>query len=263
MANRDPKAPLPKVLRPFSDEETSWWWQGSSVFTCHGFWVIFVFGAICGFTAYKTYQNLDQGGFIAKKIDIVAAMQRQTGIMQQQLVEQQKANAILGDISRNTAVTKREVSDDPRKELVNLGFNWSNNDYERALRQADEKAVALYVQAGFVPTDRTEFMPYWAFKSKNSTIVGLVAKTQPAVQPSSCGRVVWGMDKETPRNADTKAFLTKACGSPEALKLFRERMESLEKRRAASFAAEKSYEGFDGAYGSEYVPMKLALQILD
>jgi ankyrin repeat protein len=61
----------------------------------------------------------------------------------------------LKDLQKSLAGLKRETSDDPRKELANLGVAWSGDNFLTAVKEGDERLVRLFLAGGMriVPTE--------------------------------------------------------------------------------------------------------------
>jgi hypothetical protein len=57
-----------------------------------------------------------------------------------------------GDIKREISGVKRETSDDPRKELANLGVQWDDQAFVDALMRGDERTVRLFLAGGMTAT---------------------------------------------------------------------------------------------------------------
>ncbi len=57
-------------------------------------------------------------------------------------------DARLGEVSAKLDNAKRERSDDPRKELANLGVPWSSDNFLRAVQDGDERLVRLFLDGG-------------------------------------------------------------------------------------------------------------------
>ena len=57
----------------------------------------------------------------------------------------------LAGIDRKVGALKRETSDDPRKELANMGVLWTEEAFYNAIRQGDRRTVDLFV-AGHMST---------------------------------------------------------------------------------------------------------------
>ena len=82
-------------------------------------------------------QRSDQGAFAA----LLPAVAR----MQQSLVGM---DAKLDRISTKLDNVKRETSDDPRKELANLGVAWSGENFLNAVKDGDVRLVRLFLDGG-------------------------------------------------------------------------------------------------------------------
>lgn len=52
-------------------------------------------------------------------------------------------------IEEQTKLTKRETSDDPRKELANRGIDWTNESFIEALKSEDEETIDLFLRGNF------------------------------------------------------------------------------------------------------------------
>jgi len=111
------------------------------------------FGAACLFMANMSFADAKDGGFVAKNVDMVKAAQLQVGLMEQQLDVSRGIQSAVLDVKRNTEGLKKETSADPRKEVANFGFSWSQSDFYKSLRQDDPNLVGLYLSGG-MPIDR-------------------------------------------------------------------------------------------------------------
>lgn len=77
------------------------------------------------------------------------------------------------EIANNTAMLKRETSDNPRKELQNMGIEFTDKGLFQAIRSGDEVAVNLFIQAEKpIPshTDETSSLVLAASSSAYSTL---------------------------------------------------------------------------------------------
>lgn len=110
------------------------------------------FGIACLVMANWSYAAAQDGGFVAQNVDMVKGMQLQIGLMQRQLDVSTEIHAAVLAVKDNTQGLKKETSDDPRKEVANLGFAWSTSDFYKSLRQDNRDLVALYLQGG-MPLD--------------------------------------------------------------------------------------------------------------
>ncbi len=52
------------------------------------------------------------------------------------------------DIVVNTAASKREVSENPRKELANLGIAWTSDNFMQAIEARDFETMRLFLEGG-------------------------------------------------------------------------------------------------------------------
>lgn len=57
----------------------------------------------------------------------------------------------LQNVDGKLSNVKQETSEDPRKELVNLGYQWTLEGFDRALEATDLRAVSLFVTGGWNP----------------------------------------------------------------------------------------------------------------
>jgi hypothetical protein len=63
-----------------------------------------------------------------------------------------RENRVAQDVRESTAAVKeakKEVSADPRKELANMGIQWSLDSYESSTRSGDIRALELFLKGGF------------------------------------------------------------------------------------------------------------------
>jgi hypothetical protein len=71
------------------------------------------------------------------------------GLAMSKIQEQlEQSNTKLGEVVKNTKNLKQETSNDPRKELANLGKNWNESDFLQTMVTCDLRALKLYKQAG-------------------------------------------------------------------------------------------------------------------
>jgi len=54
----------------------------------------------------------------------------------------------LGHVEQKVAEIKKETSSDPRKELANLGIQWTTDAFVEALETSDARAVKLFLAGG-------------------------------------------------------------------------------------------------------------------
>jgi hypothetical protein len=221
-----------------NDEELSWIWKAPTPLLAHGVHLPLIFGVVCLFAAHKSQAAVQEGGFLGKNIDAIAAAQQQLGISKQILKEQQKTNETLTDIKQNTAILKKETSDDPRKELINFGYQWTEGDLERAVETQDLKAVNLFSQAGFRPQKRNGIIVLKAIESKNQTLFESINKINLSTEFSAfesadgmCGSLFYGYEVSVRESKDwlasnIKALLKNACGNPTAIEQLQKKIDA-------------------------------------
>lgn len=77
-------------------------------------------------------------GFLAAQSDVVGRIQGDLGLVNEQLEK----------ISKQLDGIKKEVSDDPRKELSNKGMTFTNDQFLEAVFNKDLGSIDLYVKGG-------------------------------------------------------------------------------------------------------------------
>ena len=102
----------------------------------------------------KRYE--DQGGYLASVSPAVAEAQGALGIIDQRLT----------NIEMQLGKLAKETSDNPRKELSNLGYPWSEQGFLDSVKQGDRQAVALFRRGGFEPSASVRSsLDYWIVTS--------------------------------------------------------------------------------------------------
>jgi hypothetical protein len=61
----------------------------------------------------------------------------------------EKESGQIGNIADNVTKTKQEISGDPRKELANMGIQWSLDSFQSSTRGGDIRALELFLKGGF------------------------------------------------------------------------------------------------------------------
>ena len=84
-------------------------------------------------------------GFIASKVEAVESLQSSLGMVNKQLTE---VNVNLKTISTKMDNNKKETSQNPRKELANLGVTWSGESFWDAIRSNDKTLTELFFRGG-------------------------------------------------------------------------------------------------------------------
>ena len=99
------------------------------------------------------YAKDNPNGFLATKIDSVANLQTSLGLIDSKIsdISAKQDKIIEGvEIANNKLdLVKKETSENPRKELANLGITWDDESFTDAMIKKDGKEVALFLNAGY------------------------------------------------------------------------------------------------------------------
>jgi hypothetical protein len=146
---------------------------GRSLFK--GYWQVPVLGALTASflvlaATHVITRSAPQGGWVGSRVERVR--DAQVGIFDEEVREiadtthgikedTEEISTKLGDVAEDTDEilskldqVKKETSDDPRKELANLGVSWSTQSFVDALIASDARTVKLFLQGGMAPTIR-------------------------------------------------------------------------------------------------------------
>jgi hypothetical protein len=132
-----------------SDSDSAWILEGQSAFTVHIVHVVLVFSLICLFVSAKSYAASSDGGVLARNVPAVSDAQKQLGLSEKILIQQTVTNEKLTEIKNVAIGLKKESSEDPRKELLNLGLKFDGTDFLSSVSSKDYRAIDLYLKAGF------------------------------------------------------------------------------------------------------------------
>lgn len=69
--------------------------------------------------------------------------------------KQDKIIEVIEKTDKKIDLVKEETSDNPRKELANLGINWSEESFVSALKQGDLPTIELFLKGGMDPANRS------------------------------------------------------------------------------------------------------------
>jgi len=89
----------------------------------------------------STQESFRETGIIASQITIIEKLQRDAGMLP-------KIAKDLESIDKKIDKLKKETSEDPRKEIGNLGLRWSTEDFAQALAAGDLEVIELFLQGG-------------------------------------------------------------------------------------------------------------------
>ncbi|MDM7858872.1 hypothetical protein [Thiopseudomonas acetoxidans] len=183
-----------------------------------------LFGAVLLGSHYATLQSADSGGVVATVFPVVKDWQEKLGAIEvsaAKIEENTGRSAVAAEsLDKKADNFKREVSEDPQKELMNRGVAWTDQSFGQALMRSDVKVVELFVRAGwnirsaFNPEDGGSAIGYYAFLGDTSDKVavgkivdlltsrglsmrepvarfrGVTALSLPAAAASGCNRVL-------------------------------------------------------------------------
>lgn len=111
----------------------------------------------------SAYEGANENGLLASTFPAFEKMQNQiTDLVNTNKRIADATEDIAGTSSRTAEATeelaqtaKKEISDDPRKELLNIGLPWGDQSFWESIRLSDRRALALFVQAG-LPVARSK-----------------------------------------------------------------------------------------------------------
>lgn len=158
-----------------NDKDINWIWVPRSPFSSHGIHVLALFVVICLFSAGKSLAAIDKGGYLGANLNAVASAQQQLGISKEILISVQKTAAEVAALNKKAENFKKETSENPQKELANLGFKWSDEDLWQAVLREDATVVELFVKGGFSPSNNTGYMVEKALQSGNIKLITVLA----------------------------------------------------------------------------------------
>lgn len=126
------------------------WQPNDVVFWKKGLFQVLSFLTALSISAAIYAQN-NPKGFLATKIESLANLQTSLGLISSQLTQiSDKQDVIItsvGQANQKLDFAKKEISDNPRKELANLGVEWHEDNFWDAILVNDEKIINLFVSA--------------------------------------------------------------------------------------------------------------------
>lgn len=143
-------------------------WQPDGV----AFWKKGLFQVLTFLTALSfgagVYAKDNPKGFLATKIDSVASLQTNLGLIDSKLGEisakQDKIIEVLDKADKKIDLVKKETSDNPRKELANLGVSWDEDSFMQSIIQNDKNAFDLFIAGGFKLEDKDDPYNYFVYE---------------------------------------------------------------------------------------------------
>ncbi len=202
------------------EQELAWAWEGKSVVHYHAVHLMILIGVCCLFVSSKSYATAKNGGILASNIQAVSDVQKAMGIANAVLDEQKTTNKKLDYLNEGVRETKRETSSNPRKELANLGVEWSMKGYTEAIAHNDQLALQLFVEAEFDPANQTMAAVKAALQNGRPTILKTLTDGISARPTNECAGFFSDMTKRNDwaRYKETKsslALMKKACANPD------------------------------------------------
>lgn len=133
---------IPSIDKKFTGKY--YWWAPIPIM-CLSF-------SIITFLCYGIGKSSGEQGFLASKYEIFYNVQKDFNIISKSLNE---INNNTNKIAQNTEKisdkidnVKKEISDDPRKELANRGIAWTNNKFEEVIFNRDYENLKLFLEGG-------------------------------------------------------------------------------------------------------------------
>jgi len=198
-------------------------WMGQSQIWKSAAWqfAIAISVLIVGLGAYSK-AKAETGGILASQFESVAALQRNLLGIQMDLQ----------DIKQTLANVKQETSSDPRKELVNLGIQFTENDFDKAVAQNDVRALALFVQARITLNERKLTVVRRALETDNEQVIQLVQEVVPALTLDECRAILdsRSMYLDKPTTSSKTRFFQKICGGQDFQNYLSALIQAEEKR---------------------------------
>ena len=109
----------------------------------------FAVSAVLAVVAVGINQSAPVGGVIGANVPAIHDAQVQLGIVSANTAQIAEDVAVIKDELKDV---KQETSEDPRKELANLGVPWSTAAFVEALKLGDERSVSLFLDGGMSPS---------------------------------------------------------------------------------------------------------------
>jgi hypothetical protein len=126
------------------DEEFEGWWEGQRHQQL-GVWVLTAFTVSALVFGFWSRAKAETGGVLSAALPPVAQAQQIAGLLKESAVSQRRTAEATESI-RDTV--KRETSDNPRKELANMGVAWTTVGLGEAIRTGDVTVAGLFLEAG-------------------------------------------------------------------------------------------------------------------
>ncbi|WP_141400435.1 hypothetical protein [Magnetospirillum sp. 15-1] len=113
-----------------------------------------------GFGSVWTWQqiagNPQQGVIVAKAPELAPLQNLLPGMVIDLHALRDSAASADAGIERINRSVKRETSEDPRKELANMGLPWTAESFLKSIELGDRRSIDLYLAGGMRPDVRTD-----------------------------------------------------------------------------------------------------------
>lgn len=100
---------------------------------------------------FSNNENNNGQGWLASNIEAFSEIQQQLGLIQENTARTAKATE---SIDRKMDDIKKETSENPKKELANLGIEWSNSSFFRAVKSHDLETTELFLKGKMKITNK-------------------------------------------------------------------------------------------------------------
>lgn len=111
--------------------------------------------AFCIFVWTFALNADDEDGYLAQNFKVLSNLQAALGMTNKHLADisehTRKSAESLEKIDNKIGDLKKEKSEHPRKELANMGINWNEESYFKAIYDADLDALKLFWAGGMDP----------------------------------------------------------------------------------------------------------------
>lgn len=200
-------------------------------------------------------------GVLASYVEPIGALQAQILDLQADISEidrtTRKIDATTTEIDARTRVidettretkeaigrVKQETSDDPRKELANMGISWGADPFRQMIKEGDIRAVDLFLQGGMKLSGaraRAWVLPYYLVDDHFSPEVADLLLRNDAVEPDGlcidAGKRfdVYFLDERLPHLDKRRDVLRKVCATPDVKKVVQAQIREEEARLEAN-----------------------------
>lgn len=202
----------PWWLKLFNNDEKNKFWKGKSPIYTYGIQAILLFSIICIISGCNSFLKRESRGYLSP-IPLVKQIQKQTGLLELQIKEQEKHNTEVKNI-------KKETSDNPRKELVNLGYSWEKENFLNTIRNNDEYAFELFLKSGWSNINYQDIKEIVSIK--NIKFIEKLSLYKDNIKEIDCSLII---NYSIPSNTDEKKLysIIKLCNNDVAKKAVKEK----------------------------------------